>query len=97
MEMIFSLAEIKVIQSYHRVFKSFSINQSDSSITYREIFIFFDINQSESSFNGHGVFNKTNDNQSELSMLLVTLFVGNQPIRIHHFLKVNCLSFLLKP
>ena len=33
-------------------------------------------------------------NQSELSILLVTLFVGNQPIRIQHFLKVNCLLFL---
>ena len=33
-------------------------------------------------------------NQSELSILLVTLFVGNQPIRIQHFLKVNCLIFL---
>ena len=32
-------------------------------------------------------------NQSELSILLVTLLVGNQPIRIQHFLKVNCLSF----
>ena len=33
-------------------------------------------------------------NQSELSIILVTLFVGNQPIRIQHFLKVNCLLFL---
>ena len=33
-------------------------------------------------------------NQSEMSILLVTLFVGNQPIRIEHFLKVNCLLFL---
>ena len=33
-------------------------------------------------------------NQSELSILLVTLFVGNQPIRIQHFIKVNCLLLL---
>ena len=32
-------------------------------------------------------------NQSELNILLVTLFVGNQPIRIQHNLKVNCLLF----
>ena len=28
-----------------------------------------------------------------MNILLDTLFVGNQPIRIQHFLKVNCLSF----
>ena len=31
-------------------------------------------------------------NESELSIILVTLFVGNQPIRNQHFLKVNCIS-----
>ena len=30
--MLFSLAEIKIIQSNHGVFKSFTINQSESSI-----------------------------------------------------------------
>ena len=29
-----------------------------------------------------------------MSILLVTVFVGNQPIRIQHFLKMNCLLFL---
>ena len=65
--MLFSLAEIKIIQSNHRFFKNFAINQSESSIHYKEIFIFFDINQSESSFNDHGIFNKFYVNQSKLS------------------------------
>ena len=54
--MLFSLAEIKIIQSNHGVFKS--INQSESSINYKETFIFSDINQSELSFNSHVIFNK---------------------------------------
>ena len=109
--MLFSLAEMKIIQINHGVFKSFAINQSESSITYKENFIFSDIKQSESSFNVHEIFKKFNVNQSELSsfshgifntfdikqselsIFLVTLFVGNQPIRIQRFLKVNCLSF----
>ena len=112
MDLLFSLAEIKCIHSNHGVFKSFAINQSESSINYKEIFIFSDIIQSESIFNGHGIFNKFYVNQpklsstshgffnnfnikwSELNILLVTLFVGNHPIRIKHFLKVNCLLFL---
>ena len=60
MDLLFNLAEIKIIQFNHGVFKSFVINQSESSITYWEIFIFFDINQSESSFNGHGIFKNSN-------------------------------------
>ena len=110
-DLLFSLAEIKIIQSNHGVFKKFATNQSESSINYKEIFIFSDINQSESTFNGHGIFNKFYVNQSkrsstshvffnnfniewsELNILLVTLFVGNHPIRIKHFLKVNCLLF----
>ena len=32
--------------------------------------------------------------QSELSFLFLSLFDGSQPIRIQHFLKVNCLLFL---
>ena len=65
--MLFNLAELKMIQSNHGVFKSFAINQSESNINYKEIFIFSDNNQSESSFNSHGVFNKFNVNQLELS------------------------------
>ena len=64
-DMLFNLAEIKIIQSNHGVFKS--ISQSESSINYQEIFIFSDINQSESSFNSHVIFNKFNVHQSELS------------------------------
>ena len=56
--MLLSLAEIKIIQSNYGVFKSFAINQSESSIHYKETLIFSDINQSESSFNGHGILNK---------------------------------------
>ena len=67
MEMLFSLAEIKVIQANHGHFKSFAINQSESSINFKESFIFSDINQSESSFNGNRTFNKFNVNQSEMS------------------------------
>ena len=67
MDLLFSLAEIKFIQSNHGVFKSFAINQSESSINYKEIFIFSDINQSESTFNGHGNFNKFYVNQSKRS------------------------------
>ena len=63
--MLFSLAEIKIFQSNQGVFKSFAINQSESSINYREFF-FSDINQSESNFNSPGTFNKLNVNQSEL-------------------------------
>ena len=47
MDMLFRLAEIKIIQSNHGVFKS--INQSESSINYKEIFIFSDIIQSDLS------------------------------------------------
>ena len=65
MDMLFSLAGIKIILSNQEVFKS--INQSESSINYKEIFIFSDINQSESSFNSHGIFNKFIVSQSELS------------------------------
>ena len=67
MGLLFSLAEIKFIPSNYRVFKSFAINQSESSINYKEIFIFSDINQSESIFNGHEIFNKLYVNQSKLS------------------------------
>ena len=67
MDLLFSLADIKFIQSNHRVFKSFAINQSESSINYKEIFILSDINQSESTFNYHEFFNKFNVNQSKLS------------------------------
>ena len=45
--MLFSLAEIKIIQSNHGVFKS--INQSELSNNYKKTFIFSDINQSELS------------------------------------------------
>ena len=51
--MLFSLAETKIIRSDCRVFKSFAINQSESSNNHEEIFVFSDINQSESSFNSH--------------------------------------------
>ena len=67
MNVLFSLAEIKFIQSNQDVFKNFVINQSESSIIYKELFIFFDINQSESSFNCYGKFSKFDVNQSELS------------------------------
>ena len=33
-------------------------------------------------------------NQSELSYVLVSLYIETQPIRIQHFLRVNCFSFL---
>ena len=55
--MLFSLVEIKITQSNQGTFKSFAINQSESSINHKEIFIFSDINQSESSFNIHRIFN----------------------------------------
>ena len=58
MDLVFSLAEMKFIQSNHGVFKNFAINQSESSINFKEVFIFSDISQSESTFNGHGIFNK---------------------------------------
>ena len=65
MDMLFSLAEIKIIQSNHGIFKS--INQSESSINYKETFIFSEINQSELSFKSHEIFKKFKVNQSELS------------------------------
>ena len=67
MDLLFSLAEIKFIQSNHGVFKSFAINQSESSINYKKIFICSDINQSESTFKGHGIFNKFYVSQSKPS------------------------------
>ena len=39
--MLFSLAETKIDQSTHGVFKSSANNQSESSINYKEIFYFF--------------------------------------------------------
>ena len=65
MGMLFSLAEIEIIQSNNRAFKIFATNQSESSFNYNETFIFSYINQSELSFNSHGTFNKLNVNQSE--------------------------------
>ena len=38
--MLFSLAEIKIIQSKHGVFKRFAINQSESSINNRDFLSF---------------------------------------------------------
>ena len=38
--MLDSLAEIKIIQSKHGVFKGFAINQSESSINYRDFLSF---------------------------------------------------------
>ena len=67
MDLLFSLAEIKFIQSNHGVFESFAINQSESSINYKKIFFCFDINQSESTFKGHGIFNKFYVSQSKMS------------------------------
>ena len=67
MDLLFSLAKLKFIESNHGAFKSFAINQSESNLNYKEIFILSDINQSESSFNGHGIFNKIIVNQSKLS------------------------------
>ena len=66
MDTLFSLAEMKIIQSNHGFSKNFAINQSESIITYKEIFIFSDINQSESSFNGHEFPKSFYVNQSEL-------------------------------
>ena len=63
--MLFSLAEIKIVQFNHGLFKS--INQSESSINYKEIFIFSDINQPESSINYMELFIFSDINQSELS------------------------------
>ena len=63
--MLFSPADIKIIQSNQGIFKSFAFNQSESSIN----FIFSDINQSESSFNSHGTFDKIKVNQSKLSFI----------------------------
>ena len=72
--MLFSLAEIKIIQYNYGVLKTFAINQSESSITYKENFIFSDIKQSESSFNVHRTYNKFNVNQSEMSSFSHTIF-----------------------
>ena len=66
MDVLFSLAEIKIIQSNQGVFKSFAINQSELSINYKEFFLFFLISTNQ-SFNSHRIFNKFNVNQSELS------------------------------
>ena len=52
MDMLFSLAEIKIVQYFQGVFKS--NKQSELSINFKEIFIFSDIKQSESGFNSHG-------------------------------------------
>ena len=92
-EMLFSLAEIKIIQSKNRVFKSFAINQSESSFNGHGIFNKFKVNQSKMSSTSHRFFNNFDIKQSELNMFLVTLFVGNHPTRIQHFLKVIFLSF----
>ena len=72
MDMLFRLAEIKIIQSNHGIFKS--INQSESSINYKETFFFSDINQSELSFNSHVIFDKFNVHQSELSFKSHVIF-----------------------
>ena len=48
--MLFSLAEIKVIQANHGRFKSFAINQSESSINFKESFIFSDMKLPKHTF-----------------------------------------------
>ena len=112
MDMLYSQAEIKIIQSNHEFSKILrSTNQNRAFLTRTTFLIFSDINHSASSFNGQRNFNKLivnqsefssasyrffnnfDINQSEVSIPLVTLFVGSQPIRMHHFLKVICSSF----
>ena len=39
--MLFCLTKMRIIQSNHGVFKSFAINQSESSITYEEFLKIF--------------------------------------------------------
>ena len=63
---------------------------SSSYTKYRAVAFNVKENQNEINF---FCFLLEKINQSELSILLVTLFVGNQPIRIQHCLKVNCLLF----
>ena len=51
-------------------------------------------NQNEMSFIYFNQLTLEKTNQSEMSIFLVTVFVGNQPIRIQLFLKMNRLLFL---
>ena len=76
MDLLFILAEFKFIPSNHGVFKSFAINQLESSINYTEIFIFSDINQSESTFNVHGIFDKIYVNQPKRSSTSHGFFIN---------------------
>ena len=52
--MLFSLAVIKIVQSNRGVFKSFAINQSESSFNSHGIFNKLFVNQSELSSTSHG-------------------------------------------
>ena len=58
MDLLFSLAEIKFIQSNHGVFKNLPSTNQNRAFILTKFLVFSDTNQSESSFNGHGNFNK---------------------------------------
>ena len=82
--------------NYKETFISSDINQSDSTFNGHGIFNKFNVKQSKLSSTSHRFFNKFAIKQSELNTSLVPLIVGNQPIRIQHFLKVNCFLFKKK-
>ena len=70
MDLLFSLAELKFIQSNHGVFKSFAINQSESDFNGHGIFNKFYDNQSKLISTFHGFFNDFDIKQSELNFFL---------------------------
>ena len=74
--MLFSLAEIKLIQSNHRVFKA--INQSESTTNGHAIFNKFIVNQSKLSSILKNVSLILKSNNRNWIFFLVSLFVGNQ-------------------
>ena len=109
-DMLFSPTEMKFIQSNHGVFKRFtnqnralikwkilsiliSTNQNWLSMVMK-------LSKNLLSTNRNWVLllivfsTILISNNQNWTFFLVTLFVRNQPIRIQHFLKVTCLSFL---
>ena len=80
MDWLFSIAEIKFIQSNHGVFKRFAINQSESSINFNKFFSFLiSTNQNRLSMVMEILINfmSTNQNWVLLLMGFSTISISN--------------------
>ena len=93
MDMLFSLAELKIIQSNHGVFKNFAIKQSESSFNGHKNFNKFNVNLSELSSSSHLFFNNFDIKQLSIPSQVIFVVITNQNEVFTHF-KILCRSEL---